>query len=254
MLSIILIGTGNVAQQLYRALENKSGIKLVQVIGRDKKKLTYFTNVPNIATDFGHIMDADIYIIAVNDDAITTVSQYFVNKKGLVLHTSGAMPMSILPPTVRRGVFYPLQTFSQGRKINFSEVPICIEAENNEDFSILKDFAGSISDQIHLMTSNQRKLVHLAAVFVNNFANHLYVIGDEICKEAEVPFTILNPLILETAKKATQINPLSAQTGPAIRNDKITIEQHLGLLKNRNHRDIYTVLSNSIQKSYGNKL
>jgi hypothetical protein len=91
-------------------------------------------------------------------------------------------------------------------------------------------------------------------VFVNNFANHLYVIGDEICKEAEVPFTILNPLILETAKKATQINPLSAQTGPAIRNDKITIEQHLGLLKNRNHRDIYTVLSNSIQKSYGNKL
>jgi len=254
MLSIILIGTGNVAQQLYRALENKSGIKIIQVIGRDKKKLTYFNNVPNIGTDFGRIMDADIYIIAVNDDSITTVSQYFINKKGLVLHTSGGMPMSALPPSVRRGVLYPLQTFSQGRKIDFGEVPVCVEAENNEDYNILKNLAGLISGQVHQMTSHQRKLLHLAAVFVNNFTNHLYVIGDEICKEAEVPFSILNPLILETATKVTQMNPLSAQTGPAIRNDKITMEQHLGLLKNKNQRDIYTVLSNSIQKTYGNKL
>ncbi len=254
MLSIVLIGTGNVAQQLFTALDNKKEVKIIQVIGRDKKKLIPFNNCPNTATGYEHILDSNIYIIAVNDDSISAVSQHFKNKSGLVVHTSGTMALSALPDSVRRGVFYPLQTISKERKVDFSEVPICIEAESNEDYDVLKNLANTISDQVQIMTSNQRKLMHLAAVFVNNFTNHLYLIGNEICAEAQVPFNILNPLILETAKKATQMSVLNAQTGPAIRHDQITIEQHLEMLKKENHKDIYSVLSNSIQKTHGNKL
>jgi len=254
MLSIVLIGTGNVARQLFTAMHNKKGVKIIQVIGRDKKKLTPFKNCPETTTDYEHISDADIYIIAVNDDSIQTVAQHFKNKSELVVHTSGTMPLSALPASVRRGVFYPLQTISKERKVDFSEVPICIEAENSDDYRMLKNLAGSISGHIQIMTSNQRKLVHLAAVFVNNFTNHLYLIGNDICNEAGVPFNILNPLILETAKKATQMSVLNTQTGPAMRHDQKTIDQHLDLLKNESYKDIYSVLSNSIQKTHGKKL
>ncbi len=254
MLSIVLIGTGNVAQQFYEAMGNKNGIKIIQVIGRNKKKLTPFANCPETSTDFKHIYDADIYIIAVNDDSINTVSQHFTNKSGLVVHTSGSMPLSVLADSVRKGVFYPLQTISKERKIDFSEVPICIEAERSEDYELLRELANTISDQVQTMTSEQRKSVHLAAVFVNNFTNHLYHLGNEICDEAGVPFKILNPLIIETAKKATQDNILNAQTGPAIRNDKLTMKKHLALLKIKDYRDIYSVLSNSIRKTHEKKL
>lgn len=254
MLSIVLIGTGNVAQQLHAAMSNNEEVKIIQVIGRDKKKLAPFNNYLKTATDYESIADADVYIIAVNDDSIATVSQHFINKSGLVVHTSGSMPLSVLPASVRRGVFYPLQTISLDRKIDFSEVPICIEAEKSEDYKLLKELANAISDQVQIMTSDQRKSVHLAAVFVNNFTNHLYHIGNEICNEAGVPFTILNQLILETAKKATQTPVLKAQTGPAIRNDKHTMKKHLELLNNKDYREIYSVLSNSIQKTHGKKL
>ncbi len=254
MITMVIVGTGNVAQQLFTAIAKKKEINIIQVIGRDENKLIPFNNCPNTVTNYEHILESDVYIIAVNDDSIDAVSQHFKNKRGLVVHTSGSMPLSVLPPSVRRGVFYPLQTISKEREVDFSGVPICIEAESNEDYDILKEFANTISDQVQIMTSDQRKLVHLAAVFVNNFTNHLYLIGNEICAEAQVPFTILNPLILETAKKATQMSVLNAQTGPAIRHDQITIEQHLDLLKKDNHKDIYSVLSNSIQKTHGKKL
>jgi predicted short-subunit dehydrogenase-like oxidoreductase (DUF2520 family) len=254
MLSIVLIGTGNVAQQLYAAMSNTKGVKIIQVIGRDKKKLTPFNNSLITATNFESISDADIYIIAVNDDSIKSVSQYFNDKSGLVVHTSGSMPLSVLPTSVRRGVFYPLQTISKDRNIDFSEVPICIEAEKSEDYALLRELASTISTQIQIMTSDQRKSVHLAAVFVNNFTNHLYHIGNEICNEAGVPFTILNQLVLETAKKATETPVLNAQTGPAVRNDKLTMKEHLALLNNKEYRNIYSVLSNSIQKTHEKKL
>ncbi|UCD60549.1 MAG: DUF2520 domain-containing protein [Flavobacteriaceae bacterium] len=254
MLSIVLIGTGNVAQQFYAAMSNTKGLKIIQVIGRNKKKLSPFKNCPKTATDYKYLLNADIYIIAVNDDSIATVSQYFKNKPGLVVHTSGSMPLSILPESVRRGVFYPLQTISKERKIDLTEVPICIEAEKIEDYDILRELANTISAQVQIITSEQRKLVHLAAVFVNNFTNHLYHIGNELCNETGVPFTILNQLILETAKKATQMPVVNAQTGPAVRNDKLTMKKHLELLNNEGYREIYSVLSNSIQKTHEKKL
>lgn len=254
MTTVVIVGTGNVAQQLYIAMSNKVGVKIIQVIGRDKKKLSPFKNCPKTSTDYDTISDADIYIIAVNDDSILAVSQHFIKKLGLVVHTSGSMPLSILPSTVRRGVFYPLQTISKEHKIDFEDVPICIEAEKSEDYNVLSELANTISGQVQIMTSDQRKSVHLAAVFVNNFTNHLYHIGNEICEEAGVPFTILNQLILETAKKATQTTALNAQTGPAIRNDQLTMKQHLELLNNKDYRNIYSVLSNSIQKTHGKKL
>jgi len=254
MITMVIVGTGNVAQQLFTAIAKKKEINIIQVIGRDENKLIPFNNCPNTVTNYEYILESDVYIIAVNDDSIGAVSQHFKNKRGLVVHTSGSMPLSVLPPSVRRGVFYPLQTISKERKTDFDVVPICIEAEKSEDYKVLRKLANAISDQVQIMTSDQRKLVHLAAVFVNNFTNHIYHIGNEICNEAGVPFTILNQLILETAKKATHTPVLNAQTGPAIRNDKLTMQQHLELLDTKDYKDIYSVISNSIQKTHGNKL
>ena len=253
MLSIVLIGTGNVAQQFYAAMSNTKGLKIIQVIGRNKKKLSPFKNCPKTATDYKYLLNADIYIIAVNDDSIATVSQYFKNKPGLVVHTSGSMPLSILPESVRRGVFYPLQTISKERKIDLTEVPICIEAEKIEDYDILRELANTISAQVQIITSEQRKLVHLAAVFVNNFTNQLYRIAHEISDAKSINFDILKPLIMETARKVQHMSPYMAQTGPAKRNDKKTIKRHLKLLENEEHKAIYELLTASIKKTHGQR-
>ena len=142
--------------------------------------------------------------------------------------------------------FYPLQTFSKNKEINFREVPICLEAEKETDFQLLNIVAQSVSEKVFCIDSNQRKSLHVAAVFVCNFVNHLYQIGNEICEENKVPFEILHPLILETANKITALSPKEAQTGPAKRNDTKTINAHLNLLTNETQKEIYKLLTKSI--------
>ncbi|MEP0134345.1 MAG: DUF2520 domain-containing protein [Eudoraea sp.] len=254
MLSIVLLGTGNLAKHLFDELKDKGNIKIKQVYGRNKKALSYFQKDALTTTNFNSIEEASIYIIAVSDDAITTVSEGLINKKGVLTHTSGSVAISALPSSARRGVFYPLQTFSANRVVNFKEVPICVEAENNKDLEVLKKLASSLSGKVLEVSSSQRKDLHLAAVFVNNFTNHLYQIGQEICEKSQISFSVLGPLILETALKIKTLSPQEAQTGPAIRNDNGTIEKHMKSLQNKNHKDIYSILSNSIQKTHGKKL
>ncbi|MFA5298699.1 MAG: DUF2520 domain-containing protein, partial [Lutibacter sp.] len=174
-------------------------------------------------------------------------------KNKLVVHTSGSMAMEELKSNSNKGVFYLLQTFSKERKINFSTVPICIEAETEKDLLLLETLAKSISKNCYRIDSNQRKSLHVAAVFVNNFVNHLYQIGHEICAENKVPFEILLPLIKETADKITTLPPFEAQTGPAKRNDTKTIEKHKKMLT-KNQKKIYTLFTKSICNTYGEKL
>ena len=128
-------------------------------------------------------------------------------------------------------------------------IPICLEAENTFDFRVLDTVAKSISKAVFPINSEQRKALHVAAVFVNNFTNHLYQIGQEICEENKVPFEILKPLIQETANKINTLNPTEAQTGPAKRNDSTTIEAHLEYLTNENQKNIYKILTQSIQNN-----
>ena len=139
-----------------------------------------------------------------------------------------------------------LQTFSKEKEIDFSTVPFCLETENKEDYLLLEIVAKTIGTKIYALNSKQRKALHIAAVFVNNFTNHLYKIGNDICEENKVPFEILHPLIQETSEKIKTLTPEKAQTGPAIRNDEKTIKNHLELL-NKEQQEIYKLITQAIK-------
>lgn len=254
MISIVILGTGNVAKHLFDVFLRCEETNVLQVWGRNKDRLSHFKEDAAISDVISGILEADLYIIAVSDDAVSEVARILTDKKGLVVHTSGSVPLDALGNNYRKGVFYPLQSFSKGREIDFKSVPICIEAETTTDLDLLSRLAESISNDVHEISSEQRKSLHLAAVFVNNFTNHLFQIGSEICAEHGLPFGILLPLIGETVQKLGQLSPLEAQTGPARRKDHTTIKNHLDQLKNKDHRDIYALLSKSISEKYEQKL
>ncbi len=254
MISISILGTGNVAKHLRDAFLTHKEIVVNQVIGRNLDALAYFRDKTNIAPNFESIVDSDIYIIAVSDDSISTVSKFLKNKKGLVVHTSGSVPLNVLSANFRTGVFYPLQTFTKGQQVDFVEVPICLEAKAEEDGQLLYTLASLISNRVYFVDSEQREKLHLGAVFVNNFSNHMFHIADEICVKNDLSFDILKPLIFETVKKIETLSPYEAQTGPARRKDIGTMQKHIDLLTEENHKEIYRLLSRSIQQTYGKKL
>ncbi|VXB00843.1 conserved hypothetical protein [Flavobacterium sp. 9AF] len=247
MLKVIVIGSGNVAHHLVKVLLKAKNIELVQVVARTKNTMTALLSEDQIIFNYQAIKAADVYIVAVSDNAIEEVSNQLPFENRLVVHTSGTSELSILNSKNRKGVFYPLQTFSKSKEVDFSSIPLCLETENMSDYKSLEIIGKAISNKVYAISSEQRKALHVAAVFVNNFTNHLFQIGNQICKENNIPFEILHALILETAAKITQLNPKEAQTGPALRNDTKTIEKHLEFLKNSNYQDIYQLLTQSIQ-------
>ena len=253
MLSVVILGTGNLARHLFQVFSKTEHVQVVQVVGRNEKRLAQHFGDTIASSDFDSIEDADIYIVAVSDRAIGDVSQFLQNKKGLVVHTSGATEMDVIQND-NRGVFYPLQTFSAGRPADFRGIPIGIEAHKKESLSILQELGDSISDKVHKIDSEQRKKLHLAAVFVNNFTNHFYHIGEEICASAGLSFDLLKPLILETAEKIQSMSPSQAQTGPARRNDTSSIQEHLMLLEDQKQIELYTLCSEAIKEVYEKEL
>jgi len=253
MIKIVILGGGNVAYHLTENLLKNKAVTVVQVYNRSLEKIIYLKAKTSITNNLKELKDADIYIIAVSDNAISDLSSSLNLKNKLVVHTSGSVAMTELNSISNKGVFYLLQTFSKERKLDFSSIPICIEAETEKDLALLETLANSISKNCYHINSNQRKNLHLAAVFVNNFVNHLYHIGNEICEQNKVPFEILLPIIQETAAKLNTLSPFDAQTGPAKRNDTETIEKHKAMLA-KNQQEIYTLLTKSIYKTYGEKL
>ena len=233
MISVLIVGNGNVATHLYKRLEKEDNILLNKINSRN------LNNIPK----------SDITILAVSDDAIAEVSKKIDNS--FLVHTSGSMPLNELKNNSRKGVFYMLQTFTKDKSVDFSQIPFCLEAENKEDYQVLDSLAKMLSKRVYSISSEQRKILHVAAVFVNNFTNHLFKIGKDICDENNVPFEILHPLIQETATKILLVSPDKAQTGPAKRNDEKTIKNHLTLL-NQKQQEIYNILTDAIQN--GNKL
>ena len=249
MIKTVLIGSGNVAQHLIQAFAKSNKIDIVQVFSRQKETIVPLFYSKKITTDFNDLAEADLYIIAISDDAIAKVSSQLPFNNRLVVHTSGSVRLDSLDSKNRRGVFYPLQTFTKGKVVDFSQIPICLESENETDFNLLEKVAQSISNNVFKSNEKQRKALHISAVFVNNFVNEMYRIGNEICEENKVPFEILKPLILETVNKVMTLSPKEAQTGPAKRNDTQTIEAHLDFLSNENHATIYKILTQSIQNN-----
>ena len=246
MIKVTIIGSGNVANHLIAAFSKAENIKILQVFARNPINVSELIDNDKIVSDYSKLESADLFIIAVSDGAIAEISAKIPYENQLVAHTSGSFSINGLDDKNRKGVFYPLQTFSKSKKVDFKEVPICLEAQNNADYEILEKVAKSISNKIYKIDSQQRKSLHLAAVFVCNFTNHLYKIGSDICNENKVDFDILKPLIQETARKIISLAPEKAQTGPAIREDISTINDHLKLLTNENQKDIYKLLTKSI--------
>ena len=246
MTKVVVIGAGNVAQHLIVAFTESNQIELVQVVARNVTKLSHLLDSSLLTSRFSEIKKADVYVLAVSDTAIEAVSKQLPFSNQLVVHTSGSVAMTDLDSNNRKGVFYPLQTFSKTKAVNFKEIPICLEAENEADYKTLETLAKSCSDVVYSVSSAQRKALHVAAVFVSNFVNHMYAIGNEICQENQLDFALLKPLITETANKVQLLSPTAAQTGPAKRNDTTTINTHLTFLKENNQKEIYKLLTKSI--------
>jgi predicted short-subunit dehydrogenase-like oxidoreductase (DUF2520 family) len=253
MIKITIIGSGNVAQHLIDAFAKSGAVEIIQVFSRTQKLISPLLDSTKITNDWNALEEADLYIIAVSDDAIASVSSQFPFENRLVVHTSGSAPLTSLDDKNRKGVFYPLQTFTKGKSVDFKVIPFCLETQLENDYALLEKVARSISNSVFAIDSHQRKALHVAAVFVNNFTNYLYQLGNEICQENHVPFDILKPLILETAEKLLTLSPEDAQTGPAKRNDISTISAHESFLSNENQSTIYKILTQSIQ-NHGKKL
>jgi predicted short-subunit dehydrogenase-like oxidoreductase (DUF2520 family) len=253
MIKVVLIGAGNVAQHLIFSFVESKDIDLVQVFSRQKEAVSSLIDSNKITNNFTDLAVADLYILAISDDAIAAVSSQLPFENRLVVHTAGSVSLNFIDPKNRRGVFYPLQTFSKNRAVDFSEIPICIETDWEADFEILEKVANALSNQVVKINEAQRQALHVSAVFANNFVNHLYQISNCICAENNIPFDVLKPLILETANKVMSLSPAKAQTGPAVRNDTQTIEKHFLFLKDENQVKIYKTLTQSIQDN-GKKL
>jgi predicted short-subunit dehydrogenase-like oxidoreductase (DUF2520 family) len=250
MNTVNIIGSGNVAFhfiQAFLALENQSlKFKLQEVYARKRGQLGILENQVKIVSELDKLSKADITMIMITDSAVSEISSLIPYQNTLVVHTSGSLEMNCLNSKNRKGVFYPLQTFSKQKPIDFSKIPLAIEAEKPKDYIKLIDLALLFSKHIYSIDSEQRKALHVSAVFACNFVNHLYQISADICQEHQIPFEILKPLIQETAEKIKWLTPKEAQTGPAKRKDFSTLEKHNHFLLNNSHKEIYNILSKSI--------
>ncbi len=251
MIKVVLLGAGNVAVHLAKAIGKAKNLDFVQRYSRNTKSDNYFDTLISKTNNLNQLKEADIYIIAINDDSIADFSKKLTFNNGLVVHTSGSMPLNTLQCKANKGVFYPLQTFSKDQTIDYYAIPIAIETEYKKDAVLLNNFAKSISNNIYEINSSQREKLHIAAVFANNFSNHMYKIAKDICETNNFSFDILKPLILETANKVQTLNPAKAQTGPAKRNDQEVIQNHISQLAGE-QKEIYQLISDSIIKTIKN--
>ena len=251
MITVVLLGAGNVAHHLFKAFSAAENVQVKQWYNRSIRVLEPFKTSVAVTDDLSKLQEADIYVIAISDDAISQLSSDLPFEDRFVVHTSGSANIHDLDKKNRRGVFYPLQTFSKEVDLDFTQVPLCLETLDKLDYPLLKSLAESISHTVKRVNSNQRAALHLAAVFVNNFTNQLFRVAHEITESESTEFDLLKPLIMETAKKVQELSPYLAQTGPAKRHDKKTIKRHLKQLDNEHHKDIYKLLTASIQKTHG---
>ncbi len=253
MTKISLIGTGNVAFHLCKVFTEQN--VEVEIYGRNKvnvKKFESDFNIKNI-TDLKEIDPQSLAVLCVNDDQIQILLNQ-IDSKISVAYTSGTVSLDSLPKRENIGIFYPLQTFSKSRKIDFFQVPILIEANNEFFAQKLFDFAWKMSSKVEFADSEKRKKVHLAAVFVNNFTNHLFYLAKNQVDKAGIDWNLLNPLIKETVVKIQDLSPFDAQTGPAKRGDFSTIESQINLLESNildeNSLEIYKLMTKSIIETY----
>ncbi|AZI54118.1 DUF2520 domain-containing protein [Epilithonimonas vandammei] len=248
-MKIVIIGSGNVAYHLAKAF-TQNNIEVSQIFGRNEVELNKISEELNIPYSTKDLDDADLYLISVSDSAVEQVSDLIRTEKALVAHTSGSLPIETLKGNYRKASFYPLQTFSKTKNLEYSKIPFFIEAENQIDEKSLFELASLISDNVETSDYEKRKYIHLTAVFACNFVNHLFARAKEIADSQDLDFNYFIPLIDETVEKIHHLEPKSAQTGPAVRGDERILKLHEELITNDEHLKIYNTMNESIQKMY----
>jgi predicted short-subunit dehydrogenase-like oxidoreductase (DUF2520 family) len=250
VIRINIIGSGNMAWFLADSFA-KTDVSISDIFSRNKEQGQLLADAcnANFVNDVACLDDnADITFIALRDDDIALVANQ-LKTTSIVAHCSGMLSMDALSAHKDRAVFYPLQTITKNDLPNASHIPICLEANNTETLRIVESLADKISHHVHFINSEQRQYYHLAAVMVNNFTNHLYVLADDLLTKQNLSFDLLKPLISETARKACISKPLNNQTGPAKRDDRNTIKKHLNLLnQNKELKELYEKITQSIFK------
>ncbi|MCD4792372.1 MAG: DUF2520 domain-containing protein [Bacteroidales bacterium] len=256
-MSIVFIGTGNVATNLASVFKKKTN-ENIHIHGRTERSAKQLAEKLQADCSFDPEnlpYNSSLYIISVTDDALSELSENPVLKEkidnNLVIHTAGSVPVDILKSlSGNYGVFYPLQTFSKYKLIDFKTIPLCLEANTGFNYDKLSKYAFQISEDVRKINSEQRKYIHLAAVFANNFSNRMFAIAENILKEKQIDFDILLPLIKETVEKIKNNSPGKVQTGPAVRNDQKVIDKHSELLnKYEDLQKIYNFVSKNISNN-----
>lgn len=255
--SVSFIGSGNLAWHLAAALDNTE-FAVHEVFSSNLKHATalvermYQAKVKT-SLDFSD-STSRIFVIAITDDNIQKVAEkIIIPVNAILVHTSGSQPLNVLGDAVHKsiGVFYPLQTFSKGKKIDFADVPIFIESENRETEKVLLAMAKAISKKVLKISSEDRQALHIAAVFASNFTNHMLTLAKEILDSHKLKFDLLKPLIAETLNKSLEIGPENSQTGPAKRGDLEILDKHMEFLKhNTQITEIYKLISQHIIDKY----
>ncbi|MEO9483322.1 MAG: DUF2520 domain-containing protein [Ekhidna sp.] len=240
MSKVAIIGYGNVGYHLAKRISSR------------RHEVTIFSREPNeefiLSLDQLSPDSFDLIVLSVPDDIIKEVSDQIPVSEAVVLHTSGSNPIADLAKHAKHGVMYPLQTFSKTKEIDFTAFPIFIEGSDEGERDIFT-FVRSFSNDVRLLTSTNRSKLHLAAVFACNFSNHMFHLSEKLLSSLDMTFQDIQPLVEETLKKAIELNPSKSQTGPAIREDDETINTHLEMLKDEAMKNLYQVVTDSIQKN-----
>lgn len=250
---VVLIGAGNLATQLAHALL-ENGHHIIQVYSRTEQSASALATQCSctFTTALNEILpQANYYIYSVKDDALPELISAVNSDFGIHMHTAGSVDMSVFTQSKSNfGVFYPLQTFSKNKSVKFDNIPIFVEANSDANLRKITLFAGSLSSKVIPCDSKQRMSLHLAAVFSCNFTNYLYQVAAQILEENKLDFNLVLPLIEETTAKLKHLSPVEAQTGPAVRNDQLTMNKHVEALQDMPAlASLYKLLSNNILKN-----
>jgi predicted short-subunit dehydrogenase-like oxidoreductase (DUF2520 family) len=247
-----LVGAGNVGWNLSRAFQGK--IRICQVYSRNFEKASEIATMHSarVAGSLSDLQDSDLIILSTPDDIVFEISEHLperIKKKSIVAHTSGISGIEVFPDVIERpAVFYPLNTFSYGLAFDLSDTPIFIDAKYEEDLELLKELAGQITNAVYPRDDEEMPFLHLGAVFSSNFSNHLIGLAKMLLDKEGFDFSKLVPLIRQTVRKAEIMDPLDAQTGPAVRDDEKTMERHLNMLQDERLKEIYSLISKSIRE------
>ena len=253
-MKISFIGSGNVATHFAQAFKG-AGHEIVQVMSREfDHAATLAHKVDAIPIDkYSELNnEADMYVVAVGDDALYDVALDLRLERKLVVHTSGATPMNVLKMiSIHYGVLYAPQSFVKNVAMDYSKLPFCIEANDKYGMGKLKELAQSVSGRIYELDSEQRRKLHLASVVVNNFGNALNAMAQQMMQREEIPFELVFPLIEMTTQKIYQGKDLwKLQTGPAVRRDRKTIDAHRRLLaEDKDMLDLYDLMTQIIDNA-----